>query len=245
MTRWLIAVFILPPERLIERWSHLENHRACPRQWFVVDESKASRPNHPSKHWPVMRSRFAASRSSEMPGEAIGQSILWAREKIKGRLRADEETAFAPASHCKQRDEFAHTARSRQWRKETSNARPGCEISRKNSDETDVLLSPVKTASPRKEERSFGAHRRRFVVKVETDTQGSILDHLDIHSNVRQTFRDIIFRLHARGTFTLSIKRDLLPTWHRVSLKNGNSGAEIWKMLKNRQYRKLTFWIIF
>jgi len=98
--------------------------------------------------------------------------------------------------------------------------------SRKNSDETDVLLSPVKTASPRKE-RSFDAHRRRFVVKVETDTQGSILDHLDVHSNVRQTFRDIIFRLHAGGTFTLSIKRDLLPTWHRVSLKNGNSGANM------------------
>lgn len=49
-----------------------------------------------------------------------------------------------------------------------------------------VLLSPVETASPRKEEeRSFGAHRRRFAVKVETDTQGSILDHLDVHSNVR------------------------------------------------------------
>ncbi|TGZ31861.1 Uncharacterized protein DBV15_01203 [Temnothorax longispinosus] len=47
------------------------------------------------------------------------------------------------------------------------------------------LLSPVETASPRKEERSFGAHRRRSVVKVETDTQGSILDHLDVHSNVR------------------------------------------------------------
>ncbi|EGI60923.1 hypothetical protein G5I_10842 [Acromyrmex echinatior] len=59
-----------------------------------------------------------------------------------------------------------------------------CEISRKNSDETNVLLSLVETASPRKEERSSDAYRRRFVVKVETDTQGSILDHLDVHSNV-------------------------------------------------------------
>lgn len=67
----------------------------------------------------------------------------------------------------------------------TLNRDRGREISRKNSDETDVLLSPVETASPRKEERSFGAHRRRFLVKVETDTQGSILDHLDVHSNVR------------------------------------------------------------
>ncbi|KYN11157.1 hypothetical protein ALC57_16706 [Trachymyrmex cornetzi] len=65
-----------------------------------------------------------------------------------------------------------------------------CEISRKNSDETDVLLSLVEIASPRKEERSSDAYWRRFLVKVETDTQGSILDHLDVHSNVRLLLAD-------------------------------------------------------
>lgn len=96
MVRWFITVFILPRERLIGWRSHLENHRACPRQWFVVDESKASKSNRTSERMlDTCRGldgnaiTFRSPRSSEMPGEPIGQSILRAREKIKGRLQME------------------------------------------------------------------------------------------------------------------------------------------------------------
>jgi len=98
MARWFITVFILPRERLIGWRSHLENHRACPRQWFVVDESKASKSNRTSERMlDTCRGldgnviTFRSLQSSEMPDEPIDQSILRAREKIKGRLQVDEE----------------------------------------------------------------------------------------------------------------------------------------------------------
>lgn len=97
----------------------------------------------------------------------------------------DEGTSFAPflSIYCKHCNEFGtrgtFPAMAAEAFAETLNtAKFPARI-------PSVLLSPMETASPRKEERSFGAHRRRFVVKVETDTQGSILDHLDVHSNVR------------------------------------------------------------
>jgi len=237
-------------ERLIERRSHLENHRACPRQWFVVDESKASRPNHTSKRM-FDTCRGLAGNAITFRGESIERNahrgnrpidFMTARENQGAASRGRRNRVSLPlpiANNAMIRTRGTLSAMARRNFKPTSKL---AKISRKNPDETNVLLSPVKTASPRKE-RSFGAHRRRFVVKVETDTQGSILDHLDVHSNVRQTFRDIIFRLHAEGTFTLSIKRDLLPTWHCVSLKKWKFRCEYGKL--DRQYQKLTFWIIF
>lgn len=145
MARWFIAVFIPLQERLIERRSHLENHRACPRQWFVVDESKASRPNRASERM-LDTCRGLASNAITFRGELIERNARWANRPIdftsvrenRGRLQVVEGTAFAPGSRSIANIAMnsTHVAHSRQFAG-ILNAFRGYEISRcKNSDKT-------------------------------------------------------------------------------------------------------------
>lgn len=137
-----------------------------------------------SSDWWVIRSRSAVRESSEVPHEAIGQSILRAREKIERRLLRRSASDgpcslsefFDLLSRRIMRNEFLFGLARGLFgeRSRNVNMSRSPKISRKKIGQNDLLSPKGETVSPREREGgSSGASCEGPVaVKVETDTQG-------------------------------------------------------------------------
>jgi len=159
--------------------------------------------------------------------------FMSARENQGAASRGRRNRVSLPLPIADNANEFAHAARSRQWRKETLNTRSRLR-------KFPARIPTKRTFCFRPWKLLLRERRRDRLARIGVGSSWKLrLIHKEAFSIIWTSTRTfgkrfgiLSFVCTREETFTLSIKRDLLPTWHRVSLKNGNSGANI-RIIKN------------